>query len=66
MELIQVEDISTDGTKVRSTRYRLTTLRPDQPRVIADEREALDAFDLEVIASSADPGVQKLIDAERR
>lgn len=62
VKLIQVEDVSADGTRVRSTHYRLTTLRPDQPRLLADEREALDAFDLEVIASSADPVVQKLLE----
>lgn len=62
VKLIQIEEVSGDGTKVRSIHYRLTTLRPNQPRVIADERDALDAFDLEVIASSADPVVQQLID----
>lgn len=61
VELIQIEEVSADGTRVRSTHYRLTTLRPNQPRLLADEREAMDAFDLEVIASSADPTVQKLL-----
>ncbi len=62
VKLIQVDEISGDGLKVRSTHYRLTTLRPDQPRVLIDKRHALDAFDLEVIASSSDPLVQRLID----
>lgn len=64
VKLIQIEEVSADGTRVRSTHYRLTTLRPNQPRLLADEREAMDAFDLEVIASSADPTVQKLLDRE--
>lgn len=62
VKLIQVDEVSSDGIEVRSTHYRLTTLRPNQPRLIADERGALDAFDLEVIASSADPAVQRLLD----
>ncbi len=62
VKLIQVEEVSADGTRVRSIHYRLTTLRPNQPQVLAGERDALDAFDLEVIASSADPVVQRLLD----
>ncbi len=62
VKLIQVDEVSGDGLKVRSTHYRLTTLRPDQPQVLTDERDALDAFDLEVIASSSDPKVQQIID----
>jgi len=61
VKLTQVDEVSADRTKVRSTHYRLTTLRPNQPRVLVDERDALDAFDLEVIASSADPAVQQII-----
>lgn len=60
VKLIQVDEISADGGKVRSTYYRLSTLRPNQPRVLANERAAYDAFDLEVIASLADPIVQRL------
>lgn len=62
VKLIKVDEVSHDGTKVQSTHYRLTTLRPSQPRVLGDERDALDAFDLEVVASCADPIVQRLLD----
>lgn len=47
--------------KVASTHYRLTTLRPNQPRVLADERSAMDAFGLEVMASLSDKTVQRLL-----
>ena len=58
VKLTQVDDVSTDGTKVRSTHYRLTTLRPNPVRLIADQTAAQEAFDLEVIASVSDPVVQ--------
>lgn len=60
VRLIQVDEVTPSG-KVASTHYRLSTLRPNQPRVLADERSAMDAFDLEVIASLADKTVQRLI-----
>lgn len=41
--------------------YRISTMRQNQPRVLADLTEAEDAFDLEVIASLLDPVVQQLI-----
>lgn len=66
VKLTQVDEVSADGTRVRSTHYRLTSLRPNPPKVLVDERDALDAFDLEVIASSADPVVQQMIDRGMR
>ena len=43
------------GEKVRATPYRLTTLRPAQPRVLADQILAEAAFVREVAASKLDP-----------
>lgn len=61
VKLQLVEEVSPNGQKVVSTHYRLSTLRPNQPRVLADQRSAEDAFDLEVVASLSDPLVQRLI-----
>lgn len=61
VKLIQVDEVSPDGRRVRTTHYRLTTLRPNQPRVLANEAAAHDAFELEVIASLNDPTVQRLL-----
>ena len=63
VKLTLVEEITPQGV-VRSQHYRLTTLRPTQPRVLAIQAAAEDAFDLEVVASLMDPVVQRLI--ERR
>jgi len=41
--------------------YRVSTLRQNQPRVLAVLTEAQDASDLEVIASLMDPVVQQMI-----
>lgn len=41
--------------------YRLSTMRQNQPRVLADLNEAEDAFDLEVISSLMDPVVQQMM-----
>jgi hypothetical protein len=60
VKLMQVDEVSPDGTKIRSTHYRLTTLRPNQPRLIADEALAQEAFDLEVIASLSDPVIRRM------
>ena len=60
VKLTLVEEVTPMGT-VRSQHYRLTTLRPTQPRVLADQAAAEDAFDLEVIASLIDPVVQQMI-----
>lgn len=54
VRLERVEQLSAQG-KLQSRHYVLKTFRPNQPRVLADETAALDAFDLEVIASLADP-----------
>ena len=59
--LVQVDEVSADATRIRATHYRLSTLRPNPPRLIADEQEALTAFDLEVIASLADPVVSRAL-----
>jgi hypothetical protein len=51
--LTRVEEV--EGQRVRATHYRLTTLRPAQPRVIADLDLAEAAFTREVAASRLDP-----------
>lgn len=61
VKLTLVEEVTPQGT-VRSQHYRLTTLRPNQPRVLAQRDAAEDAFDLEVVASLLDPVVQRMID----
>jgi len=43
--------------------WRLSTLRQNQPRSFADEMEAENAFDMEVIASLTDP---LIMDMQRR
>ena len=60
VKLTLVEEVTPMGT-VRSQHYRLTTLRPNQPRVLAQREAAEDAFDLEVVASLLDPVVQRMI-----
>lgn len=60
VKLVQVEIVTASG-EVTETHYRLSTLRPTQPRVIPDAQEAEDAFDIEVMASLADSAVQKLV-----
>ncbi len=45
---------------VERREYCLRTLRLGQPRLFVDEREAEDAFDLELIASLNDPVVQQM------
>ncbi|WBT04785.1 hypothetical protein PFY01_08940 [Brevundimonas vesicularis] len=49
--------------QVMQSSWRLSTLRQNQPRTFADEIEAEDAFDLEVIASLTDPII---MDMQRR
>ena len=60
VKLTLVEEVTPLGS-VRSQHYRLTTLRPNQPRVLAEKRLAEEAFDLEVVASLMDPLVQQMI-----
>ena len=54
-----IEKISAHG-KVLDLHYRLSTMRLNQPRIMAARTEAEDAYDLEVIASLMDPVVQRL------
>lgn len=54
-----IEKISAHG-KVLNQHYRLSTMRPNQPRIMVARIEAEDAYDLEVIASLMDPIIQKL------
>ena len=49
--------------QVVQSSWRLSTMRQNQPRTFADEVEAEDAFDMEVIASLTDPVI---IDMQRR
>ena len=49
--------------QVVQSSWQLSTLRKNQPRSFADEVEAEDAFDMEVIASLTDPII---IDMQRR
>lgn len=49
--------------QVVQSSWRLSTTRQNQPRTFADEVEAEDAFDMEVIASLLDPII---IDMQRR
>lgn len=48
-----VEDVV--GTRVGAIHYRLSTLRPAQPRMIAEKALAEAAFLAEVAASKKDP-----------
>lgn len=43
------------GTRIAATHFRLSTLRPAQPRLIADQSVAEAAFIAEVAASKRDP-----------
>lgn len=49
--------------QVLQATWRVSTMRQNQPRTFADETEAEDAFDMEVIASLTDPII---IDMQRR
>ena len=49
--------------QVVQSSWRLSTLRQNQPRSFADEMEAENAFDMEVIASLTDP---LIMDIQRR
>lgn len=60
VSLERVERLSA-SQKVVSEHYRLRTLRPAQPRVLADLDDAENAFDLEVIASLSDPIVARQV-----
>lgn len=60
VKLTLVEEVTPMGT-VRSQHYLLTTLRPNQPRVLVRQDLAEEAFDVEVMASLLDPVVQRII-----
>ena len=64
VKLTRVDQLSANQ-KVVSTHYTVSTLRPEQPRVLGNEDTALQAFDLEVIASLSDPLVQRLAALDR-
>lgn len=49
--------------QVVQSSWRISTMRQNQPRTFADETEAEDAFDMEVVASLSDPGI---IEMQRR
>lgn len=59
VKLTRIEELSA-SQKVRATHYRLTTLRPDQPRILADPNAAELAFTAEVAASRKDPTAVRL------
>ncbi|MBB5747408.1 hypothetical protein [Brevundimonas variabilis] len=58
--LEEIEHLSAHG-KVIERYFRLSTLRPNQPRVLTCEDDAEEAFFIEVMASLADPVVSKMI-----
>lgn len=59
VRLQRIEELSA-RQKVLSQTYRLSTYREAQPRTFGDERDAEDAFDLEVVASLNDPVVVEM------
>lgn len=59
VKLLQVETVSPRSV-VTDTHYRLSTLRMNQPRMLADQQLALAAFDAEVAASKNDPTAMRL------
>lgn len=60
-QLVPVDEVSTDGTRIRATHDKLSTLRPHQPLLVTDQQEALTAFDLAVTASLADPIMARVL-----
>lgn len=56
VKLLRIEHLA-DRPKGLQSSWRLLTLRTNAPRAFADEMEAEDAFDMEVIASLTDPTV---------
>ena len=61
VELVQVDEVSADGTRIRATHDKLSTLWPHQRLLVAHQQEALTAFDLAVIASLAAPVVAHVL-----
>lgn len=60
VKLFEVGEPKSYG-RANGSHYRISTMRQNQPRVLADLAEAEDAFDLEVISSLLDPVVQKMM-----
>ena len=60
VKLFEVDEPKSYG-RANGSHYRISTMRQNQPRVLADLAEAEDAFDLEVISSLLDPVVQKMM-----
>ena len=60
VKLFEVGEPKSYG-RANGCHYRISTMRKNQPRVLADLAEAEDAFDLEVIASLKDPIVQQMM-----
>ena len=60
VKLFEVGEPKSYG-RANGSHYRISTMRQNQPRVLADLAEAEDAFDLEVISSLQDPVVQKMM-----
>jgi hypothetical protein len=56
VKLLRVEHLADQQKGIQSS-WRLLTLRTNAPRAFADEMEAEDAFDMEVIASLTDPTI---------
>lgn len=62
VRLERIETLSAQG-KVQAQHYMLRTMRLLQPRILVDRNLAEEAFDLEVIASLADPVVARLVES---
>jgi len=62
VKLTRIETV-TDRGRVDAIHYRLSTLRPSQPRLLADEALAQSAFNVEVAASRRDPTAMRLAQA---
>lgn len=60
VRLERIETLSRQGKAVQQV-FKVSTLRERQPVVVADQDEAEDAFDLEVVASLMDPIAQELV-----
>ena len=60
VKLFEVGEPKSCG-RANGCHYRISTMRQNQPRVLADLTEAEDTFDLEVIASLLDPVVQQMM-----
>ena len=60
VKLFEVGEPKSYG-RANGCHYRISTMRQNQPRVLADLTEAEDAFDLEVFASLIYPVVQQMI-----